>query len=372
MQAYEKGITRDRGFTIVELLIVIVVIAILAAISIVAYNGIQNRTNDSTVQADLRNFAGKIMEYQAINGAYPNGGGTNGPTSITFRLAKSSYATNMHNFIYCVNQGAGSDKFIVTATSKSGNRYSYSNDKGLASYSYVWGGVVGVCTNEGYSSYNYSYGYRADGVWWDWTNGQISVNKNGFTIVELLIVIVVIAVLASISIVAYNGMQTRTRDAQRSQDVKNVIKALELYYADKGTYPNYYTYTPGSTVINDGWSTTADGSWNNLVQALKPYATNLPTTTGATSGTPAISGGTNYDYFGFSDGTYCSSSRGQGYLLVYRLESGSKNETIGTCGGTPVGYYGSGSSNYRVVKQPTKDSQVKLIERIQNKNRTYA
>lgn len=160
-----------RGFTIVELLIVIVVIAILAAITIVAYNGIQNRTNDTAVQADLRNFAGKIMEYQAINGTYPNGGGTTGPAGTNFKVTRGSYATNMHNFIYCVNQGAGSDKFIIAATSKSGNRYAYSQDKGLSSYSYTWGGVVDVCTHEGYSPYNYSYGYRADGTWWDWTNG---------------------------------------------------------------------------------------------------------------------------------------------------------------------------------------------------------
>lgn len=175
-------------------------------------------------------------------------------------------------------------------------------------------------------------------------------DRRGFTIVELLIVIVVIAILAAITIVAYNGIQARAREAQRAQDIKSITKALELYYADKGVYPNYYTYTPGSTAINGGWSTTADGSWSNLIQALSPYATGLQTTTGSSSITPAISGGNNFDYFGFSDSAYCASSRGQGYLLVYRLESGSKNETIGTCGGTPIGYYGSGSSNYRVVK----------------------
>lgn len=41
---------RRGGFTIVELLIVIVVIGILAAISIVAYNGIQNRSNDTVIK----------------------------------------------------------------------------------------------------------------------------------------------------------------------------------------------------------------------------------------------------------------------------------------------------------------------------------
>ena len=44
---------KQKGFTIVELLIVIVVIAILAAITIVAFNGIQQRAKNSAIQADL-------------------------------------------------------------------------------------------------------------------------------------------------------------------------------------------------------------------------------------------------------------------------------------------------------------------------------
>lgn len=62
--------------------------------------------------------------------------------------------------------------------------------------------------------------------------------RNGFTIVELLIVIVVIGILAAITIVAYNGIQTRGRDASRSADVNTIQKALSLYYVDEGRYPN--------------------------------------------------------------------------------------------------------------------------------------
>lgn len=64
---------RQRGFTIVELLVVIVVIAILAAISIVAYNGIQARANDSVLQSDLRNAATKLEMERTTDpdGNYP-------------------------------------------------------------------------------------------------------------------------------------------------------------------------------------------------------------------------------------------------------------------------------------------------------------
>lgn len=59
----------------------------------------------------------------------------------------------------------------------------------------------------------------------------------GFTIVELLIVIVVIAILASISIVAYTGIQARANDAALQGDTDVLKKAMELYYIDKGSYP---------------------------------------------------------------------------------------------------------------------------------------
>lgn len=62
---------KSKGFTIVELLIVIVVIAILAAITIVAYNGIQNRAHTTAQKTAAENVAKKIEAYNAVNSAYP-------------------------------------------------------------------------------------------------------------------------------------------------------------------------------------------------------------------------------------------------------------------------------------------------------------
>ena len=63
--------TSQKGFTIVELLIVIVVIAILAAISIVAYTGIQNRAKETSSQSLAAQIAKKADAYYTINGVYP-------------------------------------------------------------------------------------------------------------------------------------------------------------------------------------------------------------------------------------------------------------------------------------------------------------
>jgi len=96
--------------------------------------------------------------------------------------------------------------------------------------------------------------------------GQWVKKQKGFTIVELLIVIVVIAILAAISIVAYNGVQTRARDTIRKNDVAAIVKAIELYKADNGEpFP----------VGNTGWCTQlSNPAYQTTVNALKPYMNN--------------------------------------------------------------------------------------------------
>lgn len=66
-----KELQSQRGFTIVELLIVIVVIGILAAIVIVAYNGIQNSARTQGANSAASNMQKKIEAYNAAAGTYP-------------------------------------------------------------------------------------------------------------------------------------------------------------------------------------------------------------------------------------------------------------------------------------------------------------
>lgn len=62
-------------------------------------------------------------------------------------------------------------------------------------------------------------------------------HRTGFTIVELLIVIVVIAILAAIAIVAYTGIQKRAYYNRAVSESSSIARAVRMYQADRGTYP---------------------------------------------------------------------------------------------------------------------------------------
>ena len=63
---------KQSGFTIVELLIVVVVIGILAAITLVAFNGVQNRSKTTAGEALAGQVAKKAEAYNAIDNVYPS------------------------------------------------------------------------------------------------------------------------------------------------------------------------------------------------------------------------------------------------------------------------------------------------------------
>lgn len=133
--------------------------------------------------------------------------------------------------------------------------------------------------------------------------------KSGFTIVELLIVIVVIGILAAITIVAYNGIQSRARDTQRAQDISTLIKALEIYRINNnGVYP---TATPAGS--DGGW----ESSWAdpNFMEYLEISKKPLDPSNNSTY---------RYRYYKYTAGYLgCDAAKGGYYVLSVYFENAS-------------------------------------------------
>ncbi len=111
----------------------------------------------------------------------------------------------------------------------------------------------------------------------------------GFTLVEVLIVISIIGLLASIILVGLGGFRAKGRDTRRIADLRGVQAALELYYTKFNAYP-------------------IDNSWDALASELRSAGigvNNVP-------GDPSGSGGEQY--------VYDASSDKQSYILRARLE----------------------------------------------------
>ena len=94
--------------------------------------------------------------------------------------------------------------------------------------------------------------------------------NNGFTIIEVLIVVIVIAILASVAIISYDATQKRARDTERKNDLATLRDSLQLYYSK---YGNYLETGSGCGTSNngEGWVSQATGGsyTNSIVNCLK-------------------------------------------------------------------------------------------------------
>jgi len=122
-------IRRKEGFTIVELLIVIVVIAILAAITIVAYNGIQARARDAKVSALVRDYAQKFKLYKVDNGNFPVPGiGAGGITCLGETYSASDGFALNSCYIVSGSSAANVDAPVNTALKTVGGQLPSTTD----------------------------------------------------------------------------------------------------------------------------------------------------------------------------------------------------------------------------------------------------
>jgi general secretion pathway protein G len=114
-------------------------------------------------------------------------------------------------------------------------------------------------------------------------------NQKGFTLIELLVVIAIIGLLASVVLLALNSARSKSRDAKRLADMRQMSTALELYYNDFGGYPtaaallapNYVAQLPTAPTPPDNATGSACSAGNNTYT----YVPTSPSYTGNSSTT---------------------------------------------------------------------------------------
>lgn len=113
------------------------------------------------------------------------------------------------------------------------------------------------------------------------------VSREGFTLIELLVVVSIIGLLASVVMVALNSARAKSRDAKRIADISQMQKALEMYYDEKGYYPQViHGFTSDSScaapVVEGGPTVPAQAGcghcnrWCYLDDVLKKYMSKAP------------------------------------------------------------------------------------------------
>lgn len=130
--------------------------------------------------------------------------------------------------------------------------------------------------------------------------------QSGFTIVELLIVIVVIGILAALVITTFSGVQRRARNTERETDVKAIHGQVEAYYAQNGFYPSL------SNLQTDSWV-------QSNLQGLDLGALRAPN---QGSNTVVGSGGSTGNYVYAPTGCDGSGNNCSDYSLTANLEGG--------------------------------------------------
>ena len=112
----------------------------------------------------------------------------------------------------------------------------------------------------------------------------------GFTIIELLIVIAIIGILATLVLTNFQGAQAKGRDTVRKNDINSLYQKLEEFYNERGGYPDSALSSTTFAGIDAGALTDADGT---TIASTFTASTTAPDPTVANTGDYAYAGYSN-------------------------------------------------------------------------------
>lgn len=137
----------NYGFTIVELLVVIVVIGILASITIISYSNINQRAIVASIKSDLASSSTKFKMFQTFYGVYPILDSNNCPTNpVDSEYCLKSSAGNAYSFLSQPN----SSEFSITITHGT-QSYNIDQNSTISEGAGVWySGIVGTAMEDKY------------------------------------------------------------------------------------------------------------------------------------------------------------------------------------------------------------------------------
>lgn len=145
--------------------------------------------------------------------------------------------------------------------------------------------------------------------------------RNGFTLIEILVVMAIIGILVTLGVGSFRGSQIKARDGRRKSDLKQVTTALEAYYNDYGQYPQDNNgFIDGCAAGSCSWG----GAFSDVQGTV--YMTMLPTDPRGTWAYRYVS----------TDGSY--------YIMYARLEN-TEDPAIQTYSGVSCG---SQECNYAI------------------------
>ncbi len=141
-----------------------------------------------------------------------------------------------------------------------------------------------------------------------WKNDR--ARKQGFTLIEVLVVIAIIGLLASVVLNALGSARTKSRDARRLGDTEALGKALAIYFQNNSAYPP--PDSQGAPYACGGWDSGGDGVFISALRSAGILAKDAldPTLNNACG---------NYAYYVYGAGSYgCEANRGAFYVLGVR------------------------------------------------------